>query len=61
MKDANDRNLQKGKRPYIKPELKQVQLKPEEAVLGGCKLSTASGPARVTCDFGPGACRALVS
>jgi hypothetical protein len=32
------------KKPYTKPEVKQVQLKPEEAVLGGCKTApTASG------------------
>ena len=49
------------KRPYVRPEVKQVQLKPEEAVLGGCKTGVAAGPARVTCDFGPGQCNALVS
>ena len=47
------------KRPYVKPEIKQVQLKPEEAVLGGCKTTTAAGPARITCDFGVGNCRAM--
>jgi len=47
------------KKPYVKPEIKQVQLKPEEAVLGGCKTSSAAGPARVTCDAGVGVCRAL--
>jgi hypothetical protein len=61
MKDEKKRNAPKEKRPYVKPEIKQVQLKPEEAVLGGCKPSTASGPARVTCDFGPGQCRDLIS
>jgi hypothetical protein len=47
------------KRPYVKPEIKQVQLKPEEAVLGGCKTTTNAGPARITCDFGVGNCRAM--
>jgi len=33
------------KRPYKKPELMQVPLKPEEAVLGNCKFgSGTSGP-----------------
>ena len=59
MKDANERNAQKEKRPYVKPEIQQVQLKPEEAVLGGCKTTTAAGPARVTCDFGVGNCSAM--
>ena len=61
MKDAINRNAPKGKRPYVKPEIKQVQLKPEEAVLGGCKLATVAGPARITCNFGPGSCSGLVS
>jgi hypothetical protein len=38
-----------GKRPYEKPELKQVQLRPEEAVLGNCKISATSGPATSNC------------
>ena len=61
MKDAKKRNAQKGKKPYLKPEVRQVQLKPEEAVLGGCKISTFAGPARVTCDFGVGQCNTLIS
>ena len=61
MNDEKKRNVQKEKKLYLKPEIKQVQLKPEEAVLGGCKLSTVAGPARVTCDFGPGNCSGLVS
>jgi hypothetical protein len=52
-------NVKKGKRPYSKPKIQQVQLKPDEAVLGGCKTSTVAGPARITCDFGVGNCRAL--
>ena len=59
MKDSNERNAQKDKKPYLKPEIKQVQLKPDEAVLGGCKTATTAGPARITCDFGVGTCRAL--
>jgi len=33
----------KQKKPYVKPEVRRVPLRPEEAVLGGCK--TASGGA----------------
>jgi hypothetical protein len=39
------------KRPYVKPEIKQVALRPEEAVLGSCKTSGQSGPG------GGGSCR----
>ena len=31
------------KRQYVKPEIKQVALRPEEAVLGACKASSGSG------------------
>jgi hypothetical protein len=46
----------KQKKPYIKPEVTQVQLKPEEAVLGFCKVSTGSGGPAATCNtcFGSG-------
>jgi hypothetical protein len=32
------------KKPYVKPEVKQVQLRPEEAVLGGCKTAAGASP-----------------
>ena len=32
------------KQPYVKPELKRVDLRPEEAVLGNCKVGTTAGP-----------------
>ena len=39
------------KRPYTKPEMMRVQLRPEEAVLGACKamLGTVGGGAGGTC------------
>ncbi len=38
------------KRPYKKPELMQVPLRPEEAVLGNCKMTGGSqGPGQGTC------------
>ncbi len=60
MKDEERRNTQKGKKPYLKPKIQQVQLKPEEAVLGGCKTETIAGPARITCGFGVGQCSSTV-
>jgi hypothetical protein len=32
------------KRPYAKPEMKQVALRQEEAVLGACKGTGGPGP-----------------
>ncbi len=37
------------KKPYMKPEVTQVSLRPDEAVLGGCKTSSTSGPVSSTC------------
>ena len=48
------------KKTYTKPEVKQVQLKPEEAVLGGCKVTGQFGPALSNCTLPPG-CAALMS
>lgn len=48
----NKLNQNKGqpKKPYMKPEVKQVPLRPEEAMLGSCKHSTlGGGPSHVTC------------
>jgi hypothetical protein len=38
----------KQKKPYAKPEVKQVLLKPEEAVLGNCK-GIGAGPSNSSC------------
>lgn len=37
------------KKPYEKPQLTRVLLRPEEAVLGACKTSTVHGPAQTKC------------
>ena len=39
-----------AKRAYQKPELTQVSLKPEEAVLAVCKIAGRSGPAQARCN-----------
>lgn len=44
----------KEKKAYVKPEITKVELRPEEAVLTGCKNST-SGP-RGTCKTGGSQC-----
>ncbi|MGH7208367.1 MAG: hypothetical protein ACREIL_03175 [Nitrospiraceae bacterium] len=37
------------KKPYVKPQVTQVALRPGEAVLGGCKTATVMGPAAMMC------------
>jgi hypothetical protein len=39
----------KQKKPYQKPEIEQVHLLVEEAVLRICKNTSGSGPARLGC------------
>jgi hypothetical protein len=35
---------QQQKKTYSRPVLRQVPLRPEEAILGGCKTATTNGP-----------------
>ncbi len=49
------------KKPYTKPEVKQVQLRPEEAVLAVCKLPGQYGPTAMGCTIGPQPCFATHS
>jgi hypothetical protein len=37
------------KKPYVKPEVTQVPLRPEEAVLGNCKIAGSTGPVSTSC------------
>lgn len=50
--------MRTNRRPYSKPEIEQVQLIPEEAVLTSCKTSTG-GPGRpgVGCAVAPKHCK----
>ena len=49
------------KKPYTKPEVKQVQLRPEEAVLAICKLAGQYGPTVMGCQALGQACWAAHS
>lgn len=49
MKEKTANLRQKSKKSYTKPELKQVPLRPQEAVLGFCKSETIYGPVISTC------------
>jgi hypothetical protein len=48
MAEKKDREV-RVKKPYTKPRVKRVILVPEEAVLGGCKTASVSGPATANC------------
>jgi hypothetical protein len=38
-----------GKKPYQPPQVMAISLRPEEAVLGHCKISGAGGPVSASC------------
>lgn len=50
MRDQRERKTKPQKKPYIKPEVSQVQLRPVEAVLGSCKILGTTGPAVANCN-----------
>lgn len=49
MTEPSDKQIS-DKKPYTKPEIAQVALRPEEAVLGACKTSKVSGPGNPRCN-----------
>jgi hypothetical protein len=53
--DGSDAPEPGRKKPYSKPEVTRVMLRPEEAVLGSCKNNRTSGPGQPTCRA-PSAC-----
>jgi len=53
MNDLQNHDKPRPKRPYRKPELVLVPLRPEEAVLGACKTGVSGGPGvRPRCSSG---------
>jgi hypothetical protein len=58
MNDKQNHDNPRPKKPYQKPELIQVPLRPEEAVLGACK-GTSAGPGGGFCN--PSTCKATGS
>ncbi len=56
--DRNDRN--EVRKPYEKPQIQEVALRPEEAVLGACKTFSVSGPSQARCGV-PAHCSSLLS
>jgi len=51
---------QRMRKPYNKPQIQEVPLRPEEAVLGGCKTGSKSGPTQAKCTF-PSKCSSTTS
>jgi hypothetical protein len=49
MKHSTGRKKENKKKPYVKPEVKQVLLRPEEAILGFCKTNAGAGPMSSAC------------
>lgn len=49
MKHESNQDVSSRKKPYVKPEVKQVPLRPEEAVLGFCKNGDFGGPSGSPC------------
>jgi hypothetical protein len=49
-----------SKKPYTKPQIQEVPLRPDEAVLGGCKTSSISGAGQHRCTS-PSNCSAPTS
>jgi len=61
MEDRENSSERRCQRPYEKPAIIEVPLRPEEAVLGNCKLSgSGPGPFQGFCDS-PAACNAIDS
>jgi len=44
-----DKPTQGDKKPYVKPKVEQIALRPVEAVLGACKAAGMSGPHAGNC------------
>ncbi len=51
---------ERRKKPYVKPEVNEVELRPEEAVLGSCKKASAVGPLQAACNT-PSSCSTIAS
>jgi hypothetical protein len=41
------------KKPYEPPKVMAISLRPEEAVLGNCKIGSSAGPVNPTCSSFP--------
>jgi hypothetical protein len=60
MDETRDHTEDRPKKPYVKPQIQEVPLRPEEAVLGGCKTPSKSGSTQFRCGI-PAKCSSLTS
>jgi len=60
MDEATANNRPDDRKPYAKPQIQEVPLRPDEAVLGGCKTASTSGSAQHRCT-NPSSCSATTS
>jgi hypothetical protein len=60
MGDRDKKEEKRSRTPYVKPGIERVELRPEEAVLGACKLAGVAGPAQSNCST-PLRCNSLRS
>jgi len=58
--DGKSGNQSTRKKTYVKPGIREVKLRPEEAVLGNCKYSGSVGPIQAACSS-PASCKVLGS
>jgi hypothetical protein len=63
MQDENDPRSPEHQwdRNYEPPTVTRIKLRPEEAVLGACKVSGAAGPVATSCRSVGMSCRAIGS
>ncbi len=45
----NESIEQSGRKPYEPPKVMAINLRPEEAVLGNCKIGSNAGPVAASC------------
>ncbi len=61
MEETRENTTRKTRKPYAKPEVSQVQLRPEEAVLGFCKSTSRRGQVHAIRCSSPTNCLAIGS
>jgi hypothetical protein len=49
MERKDQRKLEQTPKPYEPPKVMRVSLRPEEAVLGHCKVAGSAGPVSSSC------------
>ena len=60
MSEDTRREQTRARKRYTRPVVKRVHLKPDEAVLGGCKINGKRGPVTSNCGV-PTPCNARTS